>query len=159
MKNPAGLTADDRYFNKTEANDGQQHNEAFNLNFDWNQPTKNVTNQAGWQNVNPQVLVNYIDHSQLLPAPPVNECQQALGNPTDTTGVTPKQLLDTDLKIANPTNSFYACVDTARNIARVTIRGNSLRRIQTADADYDAKKAAYFPTASVQVQGLGARGK
>jgi hypothetical protein len=161
MKNPAGLTAADRYFNKTEANDGQQHNEAFNLNFDWSQPTKNVTDINKLGGLNPQVLVNYIDHSPLLPAPPVNECQQALGNPTDTTGVTPKPIPETTLKITtNPagTNSFYACVDTASNIARVTIRGNSLRRIQ-ANANYNPNNPAYFPTASVQVQGLGARGK
>ena len=159
MKNPAGLTAADRYFDNSEADDGQSHNAAFNLNFDWNQPTKNVTDLAGWQSVTRQVLVNYIDQSQLVPTPPGDECQKALGNPTDTTGVTPITLEDKTLKITNPdTNSFYACVDTARNIARVTIRGNSLRRIQT-DADYDAKKAAYFPTASVQVQGLGSRGK
>ena len=158
MKNPAGLTAADRYFDDSEVKDGQQHNKAFNLNFDWNQPTKNVTNKGNWQNDH-QVLVNYIDHSPLLPAPPGDECQKALGNPTDTTGVTPIALEDKTLKIANSTNSFYACVDTARNIARVTIRGNSLRRIQTDAANYDAKKAAYFPTASVQVQGLGARGK
>ena len=88
----------------------------------------------------------------------------ALGNPTDTTGLTPKPLPETTLKIPNitsqnQTNSFYACVDTARNIARVTIRGNSLRRLQPTGANYDANKSAYFPTASVQVQGLGARGK
>jgi hypothetical protein len=162
MKNPAGLTADDRYFNTTEANDGQQHNEAFNLNFDWSQPTKNVIDPAGVAKSKPQaqVLVNYIDHSPLSAAPPDDECEQALGKPTDTTGVTPTPLPEKTLKITDPAkiNSFYACVDTARNIARVTIRGNSLRRIQT-DATYDAKKAAYFPTASVQVQGLGARGK
>ena len=109
---------------------------------------------------NPEVLVNYIDHS---PGPRLtgNECRTALGNPTDTTGVTPTPVPETTLKIPNSpnsNNSFYACVDTARNIARVTIRGNSLRRIQT-NADYDAEKAAYFPTASVLVQGLGARGK
>jgi len=159
MKNPAGVTAADRYFDDSEANDGQRHNPAFNLNFDWNQPTKNVTDLNNLGGLNRQVLVNYIDQSQLNPPPPNDECQTALGNPTDTTGVTPIQLQDTTLKITNPdTNSFYACVDTARNIARVTIRGNSLRRIQT-DADYEANKAAYFPTASVQVQGLGGRGK
>jgi len=161
MKNPAGLTADDRYFNQSEAKEGQQHNKAFNLNFDWNQPTKDVTS-GNFNELNPEVLVNYIDHSPLSPAPPGDECQKALGKPTDTTGVTPTLLPEDTLKITDPEknkDSFYACVDTARNIARVTIRGNSLRRIQTDYANYDPKKAAYFPTASVQVQGLGARGK
>jgi type II secretory pathway pseudopilin PulG len=170
MKDPAALTAATRYFNDSETDDGQKHNEAFNLNFDWNQPTRNVTNQAGITPLNPQaqVLVNYIDHSPLLSAPPGDECQKALGNPTaqlpGTT--TPSPVLETTLKVTNTppnvpdnTNSFYACVDTARNVARVTIRGNSLRRLQPNYADYAAEKSAYFPTASVQVQGLGARGR
>jgi hypothetical protein len=126
--------------------------------FDISNPTQNVTKGPTYFPV-PEVLVNYIDHSSPGPTPTGNECTTALGNPTNTTtGVTPTPLPEETLKIASATNSFYACVDTARNIARVTIRGNSLRRIQT-DANYDAKKAAYFPTASVQVQGLGARGK
>lgn len=151
-----------RYFTGL-SDSSQKRSDAFNPRFDISNPTQNVT--TGVQNFrNPEVLVNYIDHS--TPQPQVTaatECTTALGNPTNTTGVTPSPLPETTLKIPNITslnqrNSFYACVDTARNIARVTIRGNSLRRIQT-DANYDAKKAAYFPTASVQVQGLGARGK
>jgi hypothetical protein len=144
---------------------GYQPSPAFNpgnLNqpgFDISNPTQNVTKGPGTFPI-PDVLVNYIDHSSTGPTPTGNECTTALGNPTNTTtGVTPTPLPETNLKITNPTtNSFYACVDTARNLARVTIRGNSLRRLETP-ANYDPKKAAYFPTASVQVQGLGARGK
>jgi len=129
--------------------------------FDISRPTQKVTTGAANFSRDPQVLVNYIDHPSPVQKPiDPEECKKALGNPTDKTGVTPTPLPETTLKRANPdnTNSFYTCVDTARNVARVTIRGNSLRRIQT-DADYDDKKAAYFPTASVQVQGLGARGE
>ncbi|MEG4073657.1 hormogonium polysaccharide secretion pseudopilin HpsC [Microcoleus sp. Pol14C2] len=163
MKNPAGTTAATRYFDDNEAKDGQRHSAAFNLNFDWNQPTQNVTNPAGFAGLNPQVLVNYIDQSPLVPAPPIDECQRTLGNPTaqvpGTTTTSP--VLETTLKIANPdnTNSFYACVDTSQNIARVTIRGNSLRRLQPNNADFQTSRSAFFPTASVQVQGLGARGR
>jgi type II secretory pathway pseudopilin PulG len=164
MKDPAGLKADTRYFDKSETQDNQRHNLAFNLNFDWNQPTRNVIDLTGVTPLNPQpqVLVNYIDPSELVPAPPGDECQQALGNPkAQVPGTTtPSLISEQTLKVTNPDmNSFYACVDTERNIARVTIRGNSLRRFQPTDTDYDAKKVAYFPTASVQVQGLGARGK
>jgi hypothetical protein len=165
MKNPAALTADTRYFDDNETKDGQKHNPAFNLNFDWNQPTNNVTDQMNVGGVTPQVLVNYIDHSPLSPLPPGDECQKALGNPraqvpgTTTTSLIPETTLKVSDQDTTNTNSFYACVDTARNVAQVTIRGNSLRRIQTDEAEYDAKKAAYFPTASVQVQGLGARGR
>jgi type II secretory pathway pseudopilin PulG len=160
LRDPISTNPDplQRYF--TNVKPGQEPSPAFNPGFDISNPTQNVT-RVGQNFESPEVLVNYIDHSQ-GPTPTGNECMTALGNPTDTTGVTPTPLPEKTLKITDlddKINSFYACVDTARNIARVTIRGNSLRRIQTADADYDAKKAAYFPTASVQVQGLGARGK
>jgi len=163
IKNPAATNAATRYFDQTETKDGQRHDPAFNLNFDWNQPTRNVTApNANLGALDSQVLVNYIDHSPLLSAPPVDECQQALGKPTaqvpGTTTTSPVE--ENTLKVADGnSNSFYACVDTVRNVARVTIRGNSLRRLQPNDANYDAKKAAYFPTASVQVEGLGARGR
>jgi hypothetical protein len=131
---------------------------AFNPSFDISKPTLNVTNPG--QRANPEVLVNYIDHS---PGPLVtgNECTIALGTPMDTTGVTPRPIPETTLRISPPDslNSFYACVDTSKNIARVTLRGNSLRRLQANYTNYTDEKSAYFPTASVQVQGLGGLGK
>ncbi len=137
---------------------------AFNKDFDFSAPTINVkVPNTDWPAS--QVLVNYIDHS---PKPlDVAECQNALGTPQTQIGLgAPTDVPEATLKVTDyppssppNTNSFYACVDTARNIARVTIRGNSLRRIQPNYADYAANKSAYFPTASVQVQGLGARGK
>jgi type II secretory pathway pseudopilin PulG len=129
--------------------------------FDISRPTQKVTTGVANFSRDPQVLVNYIDHpSSVQKQIDPEECKKALGNPTDTTGVTPTPLPETTLKRAHrdETNSFYACVDTARNIARVTIRGNSLRRLQ-ANAPYNPNNPAYFPTASVQVQGLGARGQ
>ena len=131
--------------------------------FDISNPTQNVTTGAA-NFGNPEVLVNYIDHSPPTGTPiDPAECQKALGNPTTQTGTTTTPIAEATLKLTDiastpNTNSFYACVDTARNLARVTLRGNSLRRLQT-DATYDANKSAFFPTASVQVQGLGALGK
>ncbi|AFZ27660.1 prepilin-type N-terminal cleavage/methylation domain-containing protein [Cylindrospermum stagnale PCC 7417] len=52
------------------------------------------------------------------------------------------------------TGSFYACVDAKKYIARVYIRGNSLARIQPG-ATYNSGKAAYFPTATIQIKGRG----
>ena len=126
--------------------------------FDITNPEKNVTNLGvAWDGYD--VLVNYIDHSAGSTVTG-NECKTALSNPTDPKDTT--KFLDEDtLKVTEPTktiNSFYACVDTSKNLARVTIRGNSLRSLQT-DAKYDANKSAFFPTATVQVKGLGARGK
>jgi hypothetical protein len=155
-----------RYFADTDIKPGQKRSDAFNIGtpaeagFDISKPTEKVTNPSvKWDPA--EVLVNYIDHGT-KPEFKGNECQLALGNPKTQTGTTTPPISEDTLKVTdtiNKINSFYACVDTQRNLARVTIRGNSLRRIQTDKADYDAKKAAYFPTASVQVQGLGARGQ
>ncbi|MEG3843456.1 hormogonium polysaccharide secretion pseudopilin HpsC [Microcoleus sp. herbarium14] len=143
------------YYNVNDTKDTQQPDPAFNKDFDFTKPTEKVTLPAGLTKAkNPEVLVNYIDHSQ---GPVLSPCTTALGNPTDPK--TKTALSEQTVKVTDPnTNSFYACVDTSKNLARVTIRGNSLRRLQT-DANYDANKSAFFPTASVQVQGLGAVGK
>jgi type II secretory pathway pseudopilin PulG len=166
LRNPNSTDADPskRYF--TDVSDSQEPSKAFNPSFDLSNPTQKVTSGPDWGAH--EVLVNYIDHSL---APPVTgnvtgkeECQTALGNPKDTKGVTPTDIPETTLRIPllppdKRVNGFYACVDTSKNIARVTIRGNSLRRLKPNDTEYKAEKSAYFPTASVQVQGLGARGQ
>jgi len=155
VKNPTSVDPTNPYYSLTDPNE-YAPDAAFDPSFDISKPLVNVTKGAGFKDA--QVLVNYIDHS---PGQPFtgNECTTALGNPTDTTRV-PPAVPETTLKIANPdnTNSFYACVDTSKNVARVTLRGNSLRRLQT-DANYNPNNPAYFPTASVQVQGLGGLGK
>ena len=153
------------YYNVSDTTLAQQPDSAFNKEFDFSKPTEKVTLLGLSGTTTPvtpptqQVLVNYIDHS--TPNPPTlspTECQTALGNPTDPKDTT-KFLDDTTLKVTDTEgrNSFYACVDTARNIARVTIRGNSLRRLQANGADFKTTSSAYFPTASVQVQGRGAQ--
>ena len=159
VKNPASTLTDPNfpYYSLTDSKESAP-NLAFNKSFNINKPTENVTTGANFPSH--EVLVNYIDHS---PGPtPIDsgECQKALGNPTDTTKIPPTPIEEATLRIPpdNKVNSFYACVDTQKKLARVTIRGNSLRRLQT-DAKYDANKSAFFPTATVQVQGLGDRGK
>ena len=160
VKNPASIVTDPNfpYYSLTESKESAP-NLAFNKSFDINKPRENVTTGADFP-TSPEVLVNYIDHSPGPTAIDPEECRKALGNPTDTTKVPPTPILEATLRTppADTVNSFYACVDTSKNLARVTIRGNSLRRLQT-DANYAESKSAFFPTASVQVQGLGARGK
>ena len=171
LRDPARSTdpnPENRYFADGELKnpDGQKRSAAFNIGttteagFDLSKPTEKVTNPGvAWDRTD--VLVNYIDHGA-QPAFTGNECRTALGNPTTQTGTTTSPISENTLKVTdriNNINSFYACVDTQRNLARVTIRGNSLRRLQPTGADYNANKSAYFPTASVQVQGLGARGE
>ena len=149
------------YYAATAVKSGQEPSDAYDSSFDISQPTKKVSKVGvNWDS---DVLVNYIDHSSGPAVTGNDECQTALGTPMDTTGVTPIKIPETTLRIPpappDSVNSFYACVDTSKNIARVTIRGNSLRRLQANDAEFKTTSSAFFPTASVQVQGLGARGK
>jgi hypothetical protein len=170
LENTKNLTTGQLY---TQFRPDQERDEAYNAGdpanneppFDITRPELNVT--TGADNFDPpDVLVNYIDHTPKQLSG--NECTAALGNPTVTSaggGSTPigeNTLIVTESP--NPTsptaiNSFYACVDTARNIARVTIRGNSLRRLQNSNVPSSSDNSAFFPTASVQVQGRGALGQ
>ncbi|MCC3594649.1 MAG: hypothetical protein JGK24_04140 [Microcoleus sp. PH2017_29_MFU_D_A] len=168
LKNPAKSANPDpaqRYFSDGELKnpDGQKLSKAFNIGttalpgFDISNPTQRVTNPGlPWERID--VLVNYLDRTN--PGPPPTQCTTALGNPITQVGTQTQAIAEDQLKIHNPTNtSFYACVDTSKNLARVTIRGNSLRRLQANGVDYADSRSAFFPTATVQVQGLGARGK
>ncbi|MEG3849250.1 hormogonium polysaccharide secretion pseudopilin HpsC [Microcoleus sp. herbarium19] len=165
LENKKSLTTGQLY---TQFRAGQTRHRAYNAGnpatnapaFDITRPEQNVTRGGANFDEPPEVLVNYIDHTP-KPLSGGNECANALGNPAVTSaggGSTP--IGEGTLKITDPdTNSFYACVDTSRNIARVTIRGNSLRRLQNSNVPSSPENSAFFPTASVQVQGLGARGR
>jgi len=169
VRNPYAIATDENfpYYKVSDTEDTQQPDPAFNKAFELTEPTKNVTLAAGLDNnksgaKKPEVLVNYIDHTKLPLAGA--ECKTALGNPTDPKDAT--KFLDetttlrvTDSPTAQDTNSFYACVDTEKNIARVTIRGNSLRRLQDSNVASSTENSAFFPTATFQIKGLGARGK
>ena len=166
LENNKSLTTGQPY---TQFRPDQRRHRAYNagnpatntLPFDITRPELNVTTGAGRFDP-PLVLVNYIDHTPKQLSG--NECTAALGNPSVTSaggGSTPiaeNTLIVTDPS-STPTNSFYACVDTARNIARVTIRGNSLRRLQNSNVPSSSDNSAFFPTASVQVQGRGGLGQ
>jgi len=151
-----------RYYSyPAEANKGQEVSKGFNPKFDFNKPEQNVTLGSDFPPYD--VLVNYIDHNPVDTKTVIDpeECKKALGNPTVTLpgSATPTAVGENTLKVKDPTNSFYACVDTDKNIARVTIRGNSLRRLQDSNVASSTENSAFFPTASVQVQGRGGRGK
>ncbi|MEG5016327.1 MULTISPECIES: hormogonium polysaccharide secretion pseudopilin HpsC [unclassified Microcoleus] len=160
------------YFTPSQVKKSQEKSSAYNGTptgnipaFDISQPDKNVTTGGANFPEPPEVLVNYIDHSSNTETElPATECTTALGDPTIKIGTTTSPIPEKSLKITdslspNPTNSFYACVDTAKNIARVTIRGNSLRRLQANDAEFKTTKSAFFPRSSVQVKGLSGLGK
>lgn len=159
VRNPYATAPADTYYSLSDIDKSKTRDAAFNQNFDFSKPTENVTTGAGFQN--PEVLVNYIDHTNNSETElPATECKTALGDPTDPNDST-KKLDETTLRVTDTErrNSFYACVNTAKNIARVTIRGNSLRRLQANNADFKTTSSAFFPTATVQVQGIGALGK
>lgn len=117
-------------------------------------------------------LIDFVDQSPSptdpnSPPQPVN-CSTAIRNVNTTANPNaylPQQVpnytsaaVPTDLRNA----SFYACVDSEQTVAQVYIRGNALARtvdnrsIRNTDrALYRESRAAFFPTASIQVKGRG----
>ena len=111
------------------------------------------------------ILVDYIDQSTNAPA------QETY------TGVTPPYCPPNPTIIPNDpgwtqvpdytnggipaqfqTFSFYACVLSSQNTARVFLRGNALARIRNVVPSYDASLSSFFPTAKIEVKssaGLG----
>jgi type II secretory pathway pseudopilin PulG len=157
LRNPYTPDVKNPYYEDGDLIESQKGSKAFNKDFDFSKPTVNVTTGSNLSSLIPQVLVNYIHHSSTnVPIPTGAQCKDLL---SVTPPPAPATFDANDLLITNSlTHSFYACVDTSKNIASVTLRGNSLRRLQ-ADAPYNNKNPAYFPTATVQVQGLGGLGK
>jgi type II secretory pathway pseudopilin PulG len=107
-----------------------------------------------------QVLVNYIDISTAN-IPAAATCNVVLGVTTQPK-LTERNFADAaaaNLAMLRKTdsNSFYACVDSTANVAQIYLRGNALRRMQK-DAPYSPNKTVFFPTATMQVRGLGTFG-
>ncbi len=110
------------------------------------------------------VLIDYIDQTQpkdnpQLPLLSKVDCQKTLGvKDEDIASKLPGRTKD-DLRTPKDTvnklnaTSFYACVDTKTNTAKVYLRGNALARIQNS-ATYQ-KDSIYFPEASITVKGRG----
>ncbi|MBU7582204.1 MAG: hormogonium polysaccharide secretion pseudopilin HpsC [Nostoc sp. TH1S01] len=73
---------------------------------------------------------------------------------TNTSGVCPGTNASPKL-VGSLTSGFYTCVDAAEVLAQVFIRGNALARIQNNNLNYQNSQKAYFPSASVRVQGHG----
>jgi len=97
----------------------------------------------------PVALMDYVDQSQgPSPSPTAVYC---------TTTVSSDAQLVNDAS-SNAKNSFYACVDTGKNLAKVFIRGNALARIEK-NATYSSNKSLYFPVSNVQIQGISGLGQ
>ncbi|MGD1715470.1 hormogonium polysaccharide secretion pseudopilin HpsC [Dapis sp. BLCC M172] len=130
----------------------RQRDPGFNTNYDLSNPTL-LTGVDGEDLPRRDTLVNYIDQSTAnVPTVTEADCDNAVGSTGNTISTTNLINEATISGAASPTNSFYACVNAEQNLARVYLRGNSLRRIQT-DATYSQDRATYFPSGTVQVEG------
>lgn len=100
------------------------------------------------------VLVDYVDRetlrAQTIPA-------KLTCDTSPIPGVTPRT--DREQRVpADPTaNSFYACVNSTENYARIYLRGNALARLEKKNPSpsYTENNSAYFPTTTIQVKGNG----
>ncbi|BAT55242.1 unknown protein [Nostoc sp. NIES-3756] len=112
--------------------------------------TKNASGADVVNTVTPAatvVLVDFIDQT-ITGAPAKTTC------PTGSTLVAPDTANFNTRDTFNMT-SFYACVDRVNTTAQVFIRGNAIARLQNNNISYTASRSAYFPTASIRVQGRG----
>ncbi|MEJ1930279.1 hormogonium polysaccharide secretion pseudopilin HpsC [Nostoc sp. NIES-2111] len=112
--------------------------------------TKNASGADVVNTVTPAasvVLVDFIDQT-ITGSPAKATC------PTGSNLVAPNTANFNTRDTFNMT-SFYACVDRVNTTAQVFIRGNAIARLQNNNISYTASRSAYFPTASIRVQGRG----
>ncbi|KJH72237.1 hormogonium polysaccharide secretion pseudopilin HpsC [Aliterella atlantica] len=109
----------------------------FNL-FDLSLPGSSLSDKMNrWQKSSlaytskANVLIDYVDSSITEISPNCSANQQ-----------TPSTLV----------GGFYACVDASKTSAQIFIRGNALARLQQSST-YSNNLSAYFPTASIKVNG------
>lgn len=112
----------------------------------------------------PEVLIDYIDQSiaddNKIPyaACPADVERDDSGKPIlNDKGATIPVWTQVPAPANTETYSFYACTSASRTSAQVFLRGNALARIRpkTTPPKYVESQSAYFPKASIQVQGRG----
>lgn len=117
---------------------------------------------------NLNVLVDYIDHTtesevedkeDIIPET-YGSSDQYCPPDSDTSDLDPEwtqvpdyEEVDNEFK----TFSFYACVNSAANTAKVFLRGNASARLRAdrEDSQYNEASSSYFPTAKIEVKGVG----
>ncbi|HAA31963.1 MAG TPA: hypothetical protein DCE56_35020 [Cyanobacteria bacterium UBA8553] len=100
------------------------------------------------------ILVEYIDNSPTTAAGnpiPVEAC------PADS-DATDNDLEWTQIPSTTPTYSFYSCVWSSKNTARVFIRGNALARIRNTNNNYAPSLSAFFPRTRIEVKSRASLG-
>jgi type II secretory pathway pseudopilin PulG len=112
-----------------------------------------------------QVLVNYVDRNTATGT--ANFCLNSLGMPTaqPSPAVSPPLPMEDSVVIGGTVASniptfqgFSGCVDSARNIARITIRGDALRR-NDANSKLCDKESPNCPSVSGQIGGRSGFGQ
>jgi len=102
------------------------------------------------------ILVDYIDQTNTTDNP--NLPSEAEVCPDTVVGTDPGWTQVPDYNVVTDTfktYSFYTCVYSSKNTARVFLRGNALARIEKNNYTYNAQKSAFFPKARVEVRGTG----
>ncbi len=144
----------DGFINPTILNNKEEPNNGFKL-FDLAATGVNLTEKMNrWTKNNDvpydivataRVLVDFIDQSPISTST-LPSC------PTGTQRVPSTTAFPTNLP-----GFFYVCVNSSNTSVQVFIRGNALARLEK-NTIYSANKSIYFPTASIQVKGLGLLG-
>jgi type II secretory pathway pseudopilin PulG len=125
----------------------------FNLNDEGDLKSKmNRWVKKTGENYNQQILplIDYVD--QTTTGTTVNPA------PTCSTGQMIPSFSGTGDSVATndvKTRGFYVCVDSAKTVAEVYLRGNSLARLQDSNIDFNNNIRAYYPQVSTRVQGIG----
>ncbi|MBZ8182213.1 hormogonium polysaccharide secretion pseudopilin HpsC [Oscillatoria salina] len=120
-------------------------------------------NMNNWQNggnfENPtMVLIDYVDDTTIAQNSDVPQEACPANDPNDENDGNWQQVPDYDAaEVENKfkTYSFYSCISSSRNIAKVFIRGNALARIQQNNYDFQANRTSSYPKARVEVRGTG----
>ncbi len=109
--------------------------------------TKDISTAYDLRKNQIDTLVDYVDESIGAGVPLPLNCENISLN---------AQLVPANNTIANPLRvySFYACVDSSKNLAQVYLRGNALARIEQ-NATYSNNQSGYFPSGIVQVKSKG----
>jgi hypothetical protein len=106
------------------------------------------------------VLVDFIDQTRNddVPPAPVVTCPSNPPSPAPPVwSQVPQDITSFNTRGTVKMTSFSVCIDTVDTTAQVFIRGNAVARIEndSTKINYSPSKSAYFPTASVRVQGRG----
>lgn len=133
--------------------------------YNYKSPTSTSTDSypLTWQNSGydattpkSQVLVNYIS-SQSLDIP-ANFCINALNIPSSPTPTDATYRIGVDANNAEKFTGFSGCVDSTKNIAQITIRGDALRRNDANNKPCD-KESPNCPSVSSQIGGMSQFGQ